>query len=335
MELKGILNINKKYSPIGIDLGSSMVKLLQLQQKGNRMVIECHASLPTPTGALVNGQIQDQQALVSLLKEAKSRYPWHGNKAALSIDSRCCRLKVVSMPYLNRKELPKAMQYEAEKEFSLSSSQHVTGYSLIGKKVSSKPPLDEYLLACLEKERSDSLIDIALKAGLKPASLEPDLTADLRAIDHINSLTHPKKPAPEVLLDLGFSRTRIIFLSNRRYQFHRAVNIGINRLIDSNYKRVSREAAETLLQDILQALDFYMDRLEDNDEPGNTVLAWGGGLYLPGLVRYLQKKLDSKVNLLNIFNSALKLDFASSAETNNKGLLYPTAFGLALRGWNS
>ena len=335
MELDSILNIKKKYSPIGIDLGSSMVKLLQLQQRGRRKAVSGYAALPTPPGALVNGHIQNPRELVSVLKEAQKSCPWHGNKAALSIDSRCCRLKIVSMPYLNSKELPKAMQYEAEKEFSLNSSQYVTGYSLIGKRSGPNPPVYDYLLASLEKERSDQIIDIALRAGLKPTSLEPDLTADLRVIDYFNSLTRHDQQAPGVLLDLGFSRTRIIILSSNSYQFHRSINIGTSKLIDSNHKKASREAADTLLQEILQALDFYMDRSGQTDNPNISILAFGGGLYLPGLAGYLQKKTGFKINLLNILSPALLPGVTSAAEAKNKGLLYPTAFGLTLRGCKS
>lgn len=335
MELNSILNLSKKYSPIGIDLGSSMVKLLQLQQKGRRKAVSGYAALPTPSGAIVNGHIQDPQAVVSLLKKATQSCPWHGNKAALSIDSRCCRLKLVSMPYLSSKELPKAMQFEAVKEFALNRNNYVSGHSLIGKRDSNNPPVYDYLLAAVEKERSNRIIDIALQAGLKPVSLEPDLNADLRVIDYFKLFRRQNRLSPGILLDLGFSRTKIIILSNNRYQFHRSINIGISKLIDSNHKKASREAADTLLQGILQAVDFYIDQSELKKQSDITALASGGGLYLPGLAGYLQKKSGFKINLLNIFHPALNLESVNRADAKNKGLLYTTAFGLALRGWNN
>lgn len=302
-----------------------MIKLLQVEQKSKRKAIMSYSAHPTPAGAIANGDIRDPKLLVAMLKDMKQKSAFRGKAAALAIDSRLCRIKAVTMPYLTRRELPRAMQYEVEKHFSLTSNKYVAGFTLVEKNTGSNPPVYKYLLAAVEKERSDMITDLALQAGLKPLSLEPDISADLRTVEHITSNRQQKIDSLTILLDLGFSRTRILILSGNRYRFHRSVNTGLNNFKQASGKTAFKVAAQNLLQGIIQSTDFYMAHEEILNVQNEDILAWGGSLYLPGLAEYLQKELGCKIKLLNILNLSNK----------KEGLLYPTAFGLAIRGWDS
>lgn len=302
-----------------------MVKLLQVEQKGKRKAVAGYAAYPTPAGTIVNGDIRDPKLLIAMLKEMNLKSAFRGKAAAMAIDSRLCRIKTVTMPYLTKRELPRAMQYEAEKHFSLNSNKHAVGFTLIEENTGSNPPVYNYLLAAVEKERADMITDLAIQAGFKPLSLEPDICADLRTIDYITTARQQETDALTILLDLGFSRTRIIILSGSHYRFHRSVNTGLNNLKQASGKKSVKVAAQNLLQGIIQSTDFYLGHEEIQNEQNKAALAWGVGLYLPGLADYLQRELGYKIRLLNIFKPTSK----------KEGLLYPTAFGLSIRGWDS
>lgn len=351
--------IRGKYSPIGIDFGSGRVKMLQLkQQRGNFHVHDkCHFPMPletTPNSLIAS--TADPHLLLEQLRQAKHNCNWRGNRACLSMDSRACYTRAISLPPLRTRELKEAVRWEVRKNFPFEIDNAVVSWAVLGNGSGPEQPGRRYLIASVQKTTADFYTAVAQKAGFKPVSLEIPLTALLRSVK-----LRPKGPDPDaskyqLLVDCGFSSTLVLLTVKGTYCFHRVLNLGAGhfyraatggkkgdlkaalRLVHSRASlaekglmveasRLARAISETLA---------YWSSLSHNDPVNPAVMeVSGGGILIPGLASYLYKELGLKPRLYNpvhLINS-VRVENGTGSGNGFRETLYTTAHGLTLRGW--
>lgn len=343
-----------RYSPIGIDLGSSMIKMLQLKGEANKASISCKALLPSPAGAIENGEIRDPDSLAGLLKDAYKRFNWSGRKVNLCLDSRLCHTCKIALPPLKRKELDQAIRRKAEHYFAVDPKKTVISSFYIGPESNNGYCVEEYLLTAVSKKLSDSVTAAVDKAGLKPLSLEIDPTAALRAL-YLNPRFEKVAPGDiQLLIDLGYSRTALLFVSEGRYSYHRSIhtglvhflksaqsiaaekNIRVKDLIFSRNSLASRglhTASEELARGIIQSIDYWSEDSKIVRKRKLSILLSGGGLLIPGLAEHLRDNIDHSLEIFNPLQDFNPRIEGKKEKRDNSDLLFTNSLGLALKGW--
>ncbi len=345
-----------KYSPIGIDFGSGRIKMLQLSKRRGRLLTHAGSHLATPRDAVKNGEIVKPELLLTRLVQALQGTRWRGRKACLAMDSRACYLRLLTLPPLKGRELKQAVLWEARKHLPFDPDQAVISFMPLDDYQAQNRPRHRYLLAAVLKETANRYTDLALKAGLKPLSLETPATAWLRLISSRPPVSNHEAQECRLHIDCGFSSTMLLLTLNGRYRYHRLLQLGIKNFClaanpgreknlqaalgivyersDLSTRGLSGEA-EKLSRGIGESLAYWYDlNREASCRPLSLELS-GGGFLIPGLAAFLQQKLRLKT----FFSDPLTAPGLCPAgegggrPESSQEALFPPARGLALRGW--
>lgn len=345
-----------KYSPIGIDLGSGRVKMLQLKQQRGRCFVHDQCHFPTPLKAAQGKHVIEPQQLLEQLRQAKHKHQWRGNRACLSMDNRTCYTRTVSLPPLKTRDLKAAVLWEAGNLFSFEIEEAVVSWMWIGTESNRGRRIDRYLIAAARKETADFYTGLVQKAGFNPVSLEMPLTALLRSINFRQPLSNTETGKHALFIDCGCNSTLLMLASVGRYCFHRVLNLGAGhfyRAIASDRKGDLKAAlrlvysrgtlaekgllaeASRLARGISETLAYWSD-LSQNEPVNPAVLdVSGGGILIPGLTAYLHQELGLKSRLYNPVHdlAPARNEQLTGSKNGYQDTIFSAAHGLALRGW--
>lgn len=350
-----------RYSPIGIDIGSALIKAVQFSQTRGRVSLHCRAVVPTPGETFRDGAVIDPAPLAEALAKLRRKHRWHKNRAVFGLGAQFFYLRKALLPYMTGSELEKAMFWEVEKQFPLSAKTAVFSYCPAEPFNGKKQPR-QYLLAAAAKETSAAYTDAAARAGFFCVSLDVLPLALLRSVQfnsrfrsdqgpEIDSLS---KPEPRALLDIGFKDSAILVSTENRYRFYRNIKTGTDHFCRALEEKVESgepsalrrlyagrslrekgllETADRFAERIGQSLAYWADQPDQRDHVLRGIEFCGGGAFIPGLAARIEQKLALKRLLYNPLAPFTGSSPEKQAARFREEVLFTAAHGLALRGW--
>ncbi|MGM0651709.1 MAG: hypothetical protein ACQES4_02860, partial [Bacillota bacterium] len=109
----------RKFSPVGLDLGSAMIKMVQLHRQRGIISVSSGFISRTPEGAFNNGELVNPDLPARKIKSVLDQYSWQGNIINISLNPQSFYYRTVRMPRLEKEALRKAMYWEALQNFPL------------------------------------------------------------------------------------------------------------------------------------------------------------------------------------------------------------------------
>lgn len=349
------LNYKSSASPIGIDIGSAQIKIVQLQQQAGNLSFVNRVLTPTPEGAISEGRICDPEKLSYKLGQLKKKLPLKSNMANLSLGPEAHYLRLIELPPLSKKDLRKTLPWEIEKHFPLKAGNAVYDCCpLAGDGATSNGSI-RYILAAAEAETANVLTGVAERAGFRPLSLEVSPLSLLR----VEALYQNGNPvgngnSGKALLDIGYRSSTLLLAVNKTLQYCRILRIGVfdfqkeaSFASDINLNEAQRiifqqdtlaagstiKSAELLAEQITRSISYYLDQSGSGRAEPQLLAVSGGGAAIPGLINFLQSKLSIKVVQQQLPSlTGNKANCSAKAPTATPAI-YATAYGLALRGW--
>lgn len=328
-------------SPIGIDLGSSSVKLIQLRHsRSGNLSFKAHC-FRTPAGSIDRGRIETAGPLIDELIRAKEKFYFKGSSVNMCLDGRSSFTKIIILPPLNKRELSMAMQIEAEKHFNLKKEEAVIDFAFIGLSSRLEEPAYEYLLAAVPVDLSENYSLLLKKAGFHLCSLEVQALSVIRSLQYCQILSARNKKNI-LLVDLGAESTNIFLVSEQTLHNYRNLNTSWVSLVKSTGNMISSNnqldsyhlAAREMANLIIQSLEYWFEKNSGVKLQPASLYLCGGGTLDRSFLQALQKSLGIRINVFNPL-SALENNNARRNSENNcdLGPLYATACGLAVRRW--
>lgn len=306
----------KKQSYLGIDIGLSGIKLVELlNEKGRaRLVTYAYAELPAATVEQAFTTQIDQVAEFIKKMIVKSRCTSKSTICALPISS--VFSSIISVAAGNEKELKDAIQLQAKKlipvpleEISLDSKNIDSGAGQGGKKV------QRVLLTGAPKDLVAKYMNLMKKSGLELISLETEAFALIRALVG-------KDRSSIMIIDIGAMRTNISVIERGIPFLNRSISTGgevITQMI-SKTLGVTKEQAENMKRDIrsmqtigqagdlnpilqmlmkpiLDEVRYSFNLYQGQSEDGQTkridkIILSGGGALLPRLPEFLTQTMN-------------------------------------------
>jgi type IV pilus assembly protein PilM len=110
-----VFGIGKSKSVVGLDIGSSAVKAVELKAAGNNYRVAAFGSQPVPPDSIVDGAIIDAGAVADAIRRL-----FEGNKAfkakdvCASLSGNAVIVKKISLPTMTEAELAESIYWEAE-----------------------------------------------------------------------------------------------------------------------------------------------------------------------------------------------------------------------------
>src|SRR6266404_742722 len=191
-----LFGFGRKPTTFGLDIGTSVVKAVELVQSKGGLALKSFATVPLPRDVIAEGTIREPQVVTDAIKECVEKAGISGTSAVISVSGREAIVKRVPLPKVTAKELGDAIQLEAEHHIPFAIDDVFLDYQVVGESANGM----SVVLVAVKKVKVLEYVAAVEQAGLE--ALVVDL--DAFAIQNQFELNHPE-PADEAvaLIDIG------------------------------------------------------------------------------------------------------------------------------------
>jgi type IV pilus assembly protein PilM len=344
---------------IGCDISSSSVKLVEIDDAGKNVYrVERYSIEPLPRDAVVDGNINNLEAVSDCLKRGWKRMGTNIKGLALALPSAAVITKKIVVPAGQMEnELELQVETEANQYIPFALDEVNLDFQVIGPAPNS-PDDVEVLIAASRKEKIEDRVAAAESAGLKAMVVDIESFAIQTAFELIErALPDNGKDQNIAIVDVGTTMMNLNVLRNGQSIYMREQPFGGNTLTQEIQRAfgMSPEEAEaakrtgglpdnydvevlapfmdTLGLEVARALQFFFTSTQFNQV--NHILLAGGCAAIPGIDEVVTRRTSVSSMVANPFaNMAL----SSKIRPKNLATDAPSlmvACGLAMRRFDA
>jgi type IV pilus assembly protein PilM len=226
---------------IGLDIGSSSIKAIQLKKRNRGVEVRAFGMEPLAPQTIVDGTIMDQSAVVDAIRSLWRRLKLRQKDVAIAIAGHSVIIKKISVPRMNPTELAEHIPQEAEHHIPFSRDDVEIDYEVVVEQnISGQMDL---LLVAAKREVVADYTQVVRDASLNP------VVVDVAAFTAQNGFEANYQLRPEetvVLINIGAAISNINIIRGTQSLFTRDVTIGGNLFTEEIQKQlnVSHDEAE-------------------------------------------------------------------------------------------
>ncbi len=309
------LEFKKPKELIGVDIGTTSIKISLLKNSKDGFTIECIDQKSYEESLLSDGCIIDTSFIANELKEIISRNDIKTKEAACALSSYSVISKKVAMPFLKEEELENSISIEVESVIPFPLKDIYYSYYVIGVAEEKQDMMDVQVVAA-KKEIIDGYIKAFADAGLHLQLVDVDIFCLTNLIETI----YAPKDVAIVVADIGASVTNIAIIKGERIEFTREILVGGHYLTNQIQKSLQlsfKEAEEKKLSgngeishlyedfiynissEISKTINFYTST--KTRERIDKIYLTGGTSTLKGLKETIQENAQIDVEFINPF----------------------------------
>ena len=353
-------------SVLGVDIGSSAVKIVQLKTKSGKAILETYGSIAlgpyanVPVGQVTNLPTDNiATAITDLLRESNATT----HNRVVSIPSYSSLIFTIALPKtVTESDLKTIVPTEARKYIPIPISEITLDWFMIPSEVTAfgnnlknneaNPATDksdkvEVLVVAIHNETLSRYQEIIQKAQLQSTSPEMEVFANIRSsFDH--------DVAPVLLIDFGASKTKLSIVESGIVRVFHIVNRGSQDITHniSTSMNIPFEDAENLKRsvgldasangDVASIVKLSIDYIFS--DTNSVVLAYekkynmtvskivfsGGGSMLLGLVQAASSVFHAEIFIADPF-AKIEAPAFLAPSLKDVGPEFAVAIGLALR----
>ncbi|QQS42668.1 MAG: type IV pilus assembly protein PilM [Acidobacteriota bacterium] len=345
----------KKKSVAGLDVGSSSVKVVELDGKMNNLTLINLGFENLPDETVVDGQIMELNAVAETIQIVCNDNSVKAPKVVTGVSGHSVIIKNIVLPAMSREELEESIDWHAEEHIPYDLSEVSLDYHVTDEDVEAT----SVMIAACKKERLNNIKQAIQLSGKQPIVIDVDTFA-LQNCYEVNY-----QPDPETvvtLLNIGASTMNVNIVKGNQSLFTRDMTIGGSQFTDILQKNLgfSYQQAEAVKRGVPEALDnvdetaiqplisnvtemvameiqktfdFYRATSDNDDIKVEKILISGGGSKMAGLREELAMKLEMPVEVLDPFRQ-INVDPAKFDPDYLSEIMpeMAVAVGLALRG---
>ncbi len=343
---------------IGLDIGSSMIKVAEFKKKGKEYALKKFGFTETPPESIVEGNIKDADEIAYVIKGLLKKHKIREKNVAISTGGYSVVIKTINVPTASEEELQHSIRFEAEQYIPYDIEDVNIDFQILGTSEFSPNQMD-VLLVAVRKELVAEYIDMINLAGLNPSIIDVDTFALQNIYTFINQTSENETSENEIsmLIDVGASKTSLNIIKGFSSIMMRDKSSGIFQISDeiisrincthrqaenliigkdktlmkeSEVKEIKSQIARQWSSEIFSVVKTYKTK-SDEGEIGRILLC-GGGAYIDDFPEYLRSEIDADVSIFNPFAGIIidEKRFPASFLTEIAPLA-PIALGLALR----
>src|SRR4051812_10442160 len=341
-------------SMVGVDIGSSSVKAVELQGKNGDFQLVSLGYEALEPDSVVDGQIMELNTVSNAIANIFNEHKIKTTKVAAGVNGHSVIVKNIVLPQMTGDELQESFAWHAEEHIPFDISDVNLDYHVTG----STPDAIHVLLAACKRDKIANLKQTIQLAGKQPAVID----VDAFALQNCYELNYePQSGQVVALLNIGASTTNINILNGDRSVFTRDASFGGSQytsllqkelgLTFEHAEQVKRgmplpegseerdispileTVSDILALEVQKTMDFYRATVEDGGLAVEKILVSGGGSKLNGLIEFLSHRFDMPVEIFDPFKK-IKVDARSFDPEYMKEIIpeMAIAVGLALSG---
>lgn len=312
--------LNKKKEVVGIDIGSSSVKLVQLKElKGIYHLLNV-GIVPLPPEAIVDNTLMDSSVIVNAIKNLIGSLGVKVKDVACSISGNSVIIRKMVLPAMPVEELEDQITWEAEQYIPFDINDVNMDFQILSPD-SNDPSKMNVLLVASKKDIINDYVAVFNEAGLQLSIVDVDSFAVQNAFE----INHDSSPDEVLaLVNLGASVMNINIVKDGITLFTRDVQMGGNLYTEEIQKQfglsgiesekmkmlameadnntlleVIAKVNETITQEIRRSLDFYNSTTNEVRITG--IYLSGGCSKVYNLLETINEKLGLPVGMISPF----------------------------------
>jgi type IV pilus assembly protein PilM len=347
-------------SIVGLDIGSSTVKAVELSIKGKGRDFDLtHLGVAKlPSESIVQGAFLNSSAIVDTVREAIENAKIRTKNVAVAVSGHSVIVKKVNLPVMSRDELDEQIRWEAEQYIPFDVNEVNLDFQILndGESEDSGGQMGVLLVAA-KKDLIDDYVQVITEAGLVPA------VVDVASFAVENAFTSNYDSAPEdvvALVNIGAEVVNINILANGIPAFTRDITTAGNQYTEEIQKALSvtfdeaeriklggrarddsqdvvpqeveqamQSVSDTVIGEISRSLDFFGATTADSNI-GRVVLS-GGGALVAGFEKAFHERTSLPVEIMNPFSRMAPSSKFESELLEEMGPSLGVGVGLAMR----
>jgi len=345
----------KKKSVAGLDVGSSSVKVVELDGKLNNLSLVNLGFENLPDETVVDGQIMELNAVAETIQMVCNDSSVKAPKVVTGVSGHSVIIKNIVLPAMSREELEESIDWHAEEHIPYDLSEVSLDYHVTEEDVDNT----SVMIAACKRERLNNIKQAIQLSGKQPVVIDVDTFA-LQNCYEVNYQPDPDQVV--TLLNIGASTMNVNIVKGTQSLFTRDLTIGgsqftdilqknlgfsfqqaeaVKRGVPDAVENVDSTAIEPLISNVTEMValeiqktfDFYRATSDNDDIKVEKILISGGGSKMSGLREELSRRLEIPVEVLDPFRQ-ISVD-ASKFDPDYLSEIMPemaVAVGLAIRG---
>ena len=350
--------LRRARSLVGLDIGSSAVKAIELKPSGKTYKVTAFGSEPVPPDSIVDGAIIDGAAVVEAIRRLFDSRNIKTKEVAASLSGNAVIVKKIALPAMTEAELAESIYWEAEQYIPFDIQDVNLDYQILdgGGAAAGKSTMDVLLVAA-KKEKIADYTGVIGQAGRAAVVVD----VDAFALQNAYEVNYGFQPGAVVmLLNVGASATNINILQGDQSVFTRDIAIGGNAYTEAVQKELNlafeqadqlkrgvpvegasfedarpvlRAVTENVMLEVQKTFDFF--KATAASEKVDRIVISGGASRAEGFIEMLTERFEAPVDVFDPFKKvafdAKKFNVDSAEEI---GPTVAVAVGLALRRVN-
>lgn len=347
----------KKKRVAGLDIGSSSVKMVELDGKPNSLNLVSLGFENLPSDTIIDGQIMELNTVSDCIQNVCNNHQIEANQVVTGVSGHSVIIKNIALPAMSSEELEESIDWHAEEHIPYDLADVSLDYQVTAESADST----NVLIAACKRERIDNIKQAIQLAGKQPVVIDVDTFA-LQNCYEANY--DPAESDVVTLLNIGASTMNVNIVKGTRSLFTRDITVGgsqftdvLQRSLGLNFQQaeslkrgvanaapnVEEKSIEPLMNNVTEVVameiqktfDFYRATTDDNETQVQKILISGGGSKLAGLAQDLSQRLELPVEVLNPFRK-IYIDSNKFDPDYIKEIVpeMAVAVGLAMRGVN-
>lgn len=338
--------------PVAIDISDSIIRLVALERHGRKWLLPIRAEIPVAPGLIVDGNIQQHNEVVALVKSLVSASGVKSKLIRFALPERHSFVKLYSLDQQKNQSVDEAIRTMLPQDIPYNLDEVYWDWQRIVRSNSLGQP--QVLVGAAPKSTVDEYLHLFRDAGLRVAIAELESIAIARAV------LGPQPPDDtRILLDLGRSRSTLILVDRGVVQFCSTILYAgreLNQFI-ADELHITREQAEraktlfgldpkrghgllrTVLMPHVDALAEAVGKVETyfqehfvDHRPIATVQLTGSGAMMRNIDTELQQRLQQTVVTAPSWIGQ-QLRQSNPDLPTDLDYTFTTALGLALHHW--
>ncbi|MFO0774101.1 MAG: type IV pilus assembly protein PilM [Nitrospiraceae bacterium] len=340
---------------VGLDIGSSSIKVVQLKESKGRYVLQKYGVKALEPEVIVDGTVMDEGRVVAAIKELLEEQGIKQKAVAISISGHAVIVKKISLPPMPDEELEGQVKLAAEQYIPFDINEVNLDFHVLqpGEGGEDGDGQMFVLLVAAKKDKINELTELVKTAGLTPAVLD----VDAFAIQNMHDINYPgHKHEVVTVVNIGASVMNVNIIRDGASLFTRDIPLGGNKYTEAVQRELglsfeeaeevkknpgARRDAEDVVRmvldtvnaevasEIARTVDYYKSTSGEGDV--ERLLLCGGGSKVQGLRDQLQERMQISVSMANPFATIACEGCSSDVSLDEYGPMAAVGVGLALR----
>ncbi|NFI94672.1 pilus assembly protein PilM [Clostridium botulinum] len=309
----------KKRKVVAFDIGSINIKIAEGTYYKGILSIENLIDIPTPTEAIIDGNIEKKELLVSILQKALNENGINAKEGICTNNSSLIINREILIPDVKEEELDTVVRYEIQQYLPINLDDYVLQMTKIGEEFSDEGKKLEIRAIAYPEKMAKGYYDLLMALNLKPFALDVNYNALNKLLNHIEAINDHKLNIEEslVFIDMGATSLDVNIYNNGVLKFTRIIKAGGKYLDEILYENMNipieeiekfksqdidlkEEELEFQNQIIIDTLDEWVDKIEkiiqfykskNFDDDINKIFIYGRTSRIKNLEQYITSKI--------------------------------------------